>query len=406
MRFTYTAQDKKGVEVSGDIEAADEKEAASLLVRQGLLPLRLTPIATQTVQASKRFLGSLLSGSIDTFDEVVITRHLGTILSTGTDLLSGLDIIAEDAIKPIVKDIAMDARSRISTGQTLSQALGAWGSQFNPVLLSLVRAGELAGNMAEVLTSYSKELRKEYAFNRKVKGAMVYPAILISALVVMMLIIMTFVIPKLKDLFASTNVTPPLYTRIIFGASDIWLGNYLLIIILFFALGIGGWLAMKNSTARRKAISLIYYLPYLRTIHKNYSLLRLCKTLSHLIKAGIPLERALTITGGAIGGAYEPILKLIAEKNLARGISLAQSMRQYRKSFSSILISVIATGEKSGRIDSSLDQMGEFYEEEVLYALERFLVIIEPVLIVIVGVIIGLVAGSLIAPIYRFIGRF
>lgn len=406
MRYTYTAQDQKGMEVSGDIEAPNEREAAQILVRQKLLPLRLAAIGTPGAKAKGKMFEAVFAGNINTLDEMIITRHLGTILTAGTDLLSGLDIIAEDAIKPIVKTIILDVRSRIATGQTLSQALGAWNSQFNPILLNLVRAGEVAGNLSEVLINYSHELRKDYAFNRKVKGAMVYPLILISALTLMMVIVVSFVIPKLKDIFTSTNITPPLYTRILFSVSDAWLAHYGLIIAIFAGIAAAIMIGLRNSTIRRHIASLIWYLPYLRTIHKNFSIMRLCRTLSHLLKAGVQIEKALLISGQAIGGSYEPILKSIGQENLVRGISLADSMRQHRKHFPSMLISVVATGEKSGKVNASLDQMSEFYEEEVVYALERFLVIIEPTLIVFVGIIIGIVAASLIAPIYKFIGRF
>lgn len=391
--------------MKGEVQAQDEKEAANLIARKGLLPLHITPLEETRAQRSKKMTLSFRKG-LTIFDQIIITRHLGTILTTGTDLLSGLDIIAQDAAKPLVKEIILDIRSRVATGESLYQAISMWKSQFNPVLLNLVRAGEVSGSLAQVLVNYAQELRKDYNFNRKVKGAMIYPLILISALVLMLAIVLWVVIPRLKDLFASTKLEPPFYTKLLFTASDIWVEHYLVIIILAGVAGAGGIIAWRNARFRRPITKLLWRLPYLKNIQQNYSLLRFCKSLATLIRAGIPLENALKITGQAIGAHYEDILKTIAEKNLVRGISLSDSLRQYPKYFPGILISVVATGEKSGQIDATLLHMAEFYEEEVVYALERFLVIIEPLLIMLVGVIIGLMAGSLIAPIYKFIGRF
>ena len=405
MRFTYLAQDKKGMEARGDIEAGNEREAAELVVKKGLIPLKIEFIAGAKRGLGKRFSAPLsFGGRLTTFDEIIITRHLGTILATGVDLLSGLDIIAEDAIKPIVKKIVLDIKGRIATGQTLSQAMNAWQAHFNPVLLNLVKAGELSGGLATVLLTHSQELRKDYTFNRKVKGAMIYPVILICALFGMVLLILTIVVPKLKELFLSTDTKIPLYTKIIFQASDIWTTYYLPLSIGMGAALLALIIMFRIPRLRRKITALLWYLPILKTIQKNYSLLRFSKTLSNLIKAGIPFESALKVTGQAIGGRYQPLLEYFAEKNLPKGITLSDSMRAHPQYFPGILTSVVATGEKSGQMDATLAQMSEFYEEEVIYALEQFLVIIEPVLIIIVGIIVGAMTGSLFSPLYRFIG--
>lgn len=407
MRFTFTAQDKRGAIFKGDVEAADRREAAAALTTKGLTPLAIEAAEEEKAKKGGRVRTPLfLTGGLTTFDQIVFTRHLGTILNTGTDLLSGLDIIAEDAIKPIVRRIVLDVKSRIATGETLSQALDAWKQYFSPILLNLVKAAEASGNLPGVLLNYSQELRKDYTFNRKVRGAMFYPAILISALFGMMLLMLTIVVPRLKDLFKSTGFQPPFYTKLLFTASDFWVKHTvsallaLGLVILFLVI------ALRDPRVKRRFSVILWYLPYLNKIQKNATLLHFTKTLATLIRAGFPLKSALLVTGEAAGPKYDRVLTKIAVENLERGISLADSMRQHRKLFPTILISLVATGEKSGQLDSVLVQMSEFYEEEVIYALEQFLTIIEPLLIVIVGVIVGLMVGSLISPIYKFIGRF
>jgi len=407
MRFSFLAQDKKGTLLRGSVEARDRKEVTDLLVSKGLVPLQVAEAEGKKIKSIKGGkLPLFFSGGLTTFDQIIITRHLGTILNTGTDILTAVDIIAEDAIKPLIKRILADIKSRVATGESVSQALAAWKQYFSPILINLVRAGEASGNLASVLLNYSQELRKDYVFSRKVRGAMFYPAILISALFGMMLLMLTIVIPRLKELFKTTGFQPPLYTKIMFAVSDLWLKNTVPLLIAMAAFGLFLYFGLRDPRLRRRLGNILWYLPYLNKIQRNATLLRFSKTLAALIKAGFPLKSALLVTGDAVGLKYQQVIVKIANENLERGITLSDSLKQHQKLFPRILISLVATGEKSGQLDSVLSQMAEFYEEEVIYALEQFLTIIEPVLIVIVGIIVGLMVGSLISPIYRFIGRF
>jgi len=405
-RFYFAAQDKDRNVIQGDLDAQDKAGAMEVLAKRGLSPIKLEEL--EAAGAQKKFFNMQMSlgpGHLSPLDEINIVRHLGTILNTGTDLLSGLEMIGEDAINPFVQKMVFDIKEKISRGERFSDALKSWQAQFNPIFISLVRAGEASGNLPGILRAYAIELRKDYNFNRRLKGAMVYPVILIGALVAMLTLILTVVTPRLRELFTSTGAAPPFYTTIFFGASDFLLNNTVFAIALAGALVLGGLITWKNQRLKKKVIIALWYLPFLNKIQKNLALMRLTKVLSSLLKAGFSLKLSLTTASDVATPNYIPILTSIADEKLARGISLADAMMEYPNYFPRILISVVRTGEKSGQLASVLAQMGEFYEEEVVYALELFLTLIEPVLLLIVGLIIGLIASSLIAPLYRLIGN-
>ncbi|MEK7212178.1 MAG: type II secretion system F family protein, partial [Patescibacteria group bacterium] len=299
-----------------------------------------------------------------------------------------------------------DLKDRVGRGEKFSVALAAWPDQFNPIFISLVKAGETSGNLPSILLSYAQELRKDFTFNRKLKAAMVYPLILITALLAMILLVLIVVIPRLQELFISLKATPPFYTKIFFVASD-FLGTYTIPVLLFFALvGFGGFFAMRNRKMRRHIDVVLWRLPILNKIQRNLTLMRFSKTVSSLIQTGFPLKSALLVSGGVMSLRYEQALKTIAEKRLETGVTFADALKEYPELFPEVLTSVIATGEKTGQLSSVLAQMADFYEEEVIYGLEILLTLVEPILLVVVGIVVGLLASSLIAPIYRLIGSF
>lgn len=408
-RFYYVAQDKDRNLERGDIEGKDRKEAIDILIRRGLTPIKFEVVNEgEGTTRTRSFFSHTLSfgGRLTTFDQVTIIRHLGTILHTGTDLLTALEIIARDSIKPLTKRILYDIKERVARGEHFSETIRVWQEQFDPVFVNLIRAAEASGNLPTVLLSYAKELRKDMTFMRKLRGAMVYPVILISALTAMIVLILAVVIPRFKELFVSLKAEPPLYTKIFFFASDVLLAYTVPLVTIVVILFIVVFFAFRHKRLRRQLGLLVWHLPVLRTVAKNLTLLRFSKTVANLLEGGFSLKAALLVAGEVVSPNYERALREVAEKKLEEGVSFAEALGRYPRLFPEVLVSVIATGERTGQLSAVLLEMAEFYEEEIIYSMELLLTLIEPVLLLIVGLIIGLLAGSLIGPIYRLIGRF
>lgn len=405
-RFFYAAQDKQGVLIKGDVQAASREEAINNLMKRGLTPIKIELAAGQT--AASRFssvskMQVSFGRRLTMFDQIIFIRHLGTVLKSGTDILTGFDIIAQDAIKPLVRKIAYDMKDRLGRGESFSDAIKYWQNQFNPIFINLVKAGETSGNLPDILLSYSRELRKDYTFVRKLRGAMVYPAILILALGAMMIIVLSVVAPKLKELFISLKADPPFYTKFFFIVSDLWLNYTVPIIIAAVIAAILIFMAFRLKKVRLIAGGLLWHLPILNKMQKNLSLMRFSKTTAHLLQAGFSLKGALATASEIMSQKYQSAI-LNVQKKLEQGISFAEALREHPDLFPGILISVVATGEKSGQLISVLNQMSEFYEEEIIYSLELLLTVFEPIMLLIVGVVVGLLASSLISPIYRLVG--
>lgn len=405
-RFSYVAQNSESEISKGVIEAPTHSEAVRSLVRKGLSPIKLEAFKDASEKNKTLSLAVSFRKNLNLFDQINILRHLGTILNTGTDLLSGLDIIAKDAINPLVQKILYDIKERVGRGERFSDAIEKWRSQFNPIFVSLIRAGESSGTLPKTLINYAQELRKDYSFFRKLRSAVTYPVILVIAVVAMILILISIVVPRLKQLFSTTRAAPPFYTKIFIVISDFWLAH-LWVILVILALGVIALiLAFRKKKLREKFMEVLWYFPVLKKINRNLVLARFTKTLANLIDAGFSLKDALHTTEEVVGPRHRKALKEIAETKLAKGVEFSEALKAYEDLFPRILVSVIATGEKSGQLSSVLLQMGEFYEEEVLYSLELFLTLIEPLLLVFVGLIVGLMAASIISPIYSLIGHF
>lgn len=408
--FSFVAQDKYRTLVRGDIEAKNRTEAFEALTGRGLSPIQIELIALEEnglkAKISKIFsVPAIFGGKLTLFDQMTFVRNLGTLLNTGMDIITCLETIREDAIKPLVKRIANNLKSRITKGESLSAAFQAWHDDFNPVFVHLVRAGEASGTLPDVLVNYAQELRKEYTFRRKLRGSMIYPSVLIAALIGMIILILTVVIPRLKELFRSTKIEPPLYTKIFFTVSDIWLAAMPIIIGAAVLLTVVIIVMLQNKKLRRVLGLALWYIPLIKKIQKNLILMRFSKTIAALLNAGFALKSALSIASEGLIPNYRQALTEIAETKIERGISFSQGLSYYPKLFPHTYVSVVATGEKSGQLNRVLLQMAEFYEEDVAYALETFLTLVEPLLLIFVGLVVGLIASSLISPLYNLIGK-
>lgn len=406
-RYSYVAQEKSHKIANGTIDAKNRNEALELLRMRGITPLKLTLI--EGAEGGPSWFSRLaeklsLGSSLTAMDQIIVIRELGTILQGGTDLVVALEVIAADAIKPAVRKIMHGLRDSVERGASFHGALLAHKDSFSPIFLNLVKAAEASGGLPAMLTSYAKELRKDNAFSRKIKGALIYPIILVISLLAMIVLILTVVAPHLKELFASLKTQPPFYTRGFFFLSDIWVAHMSSIIAVAIVFAVMMIVGFRIKKTQRYVIGLLWHLPLLHKIQRSLSLMRFSRTIATLINSGFPLKEAVLVVRDVMGPQFRDPLTLIAEKRLEEGVSFSAALAAYPKLFPGMLTSVISTAEKSGHLSASLEDMAEFYEDDVSYSLEMVLTLIEPVLLAVVGIIIGLLAASLIAPLYKVIG--
>jgi len=403
--FYYKAAQPNGTIIEGELEAPQKKIVIETLERQGLLPLAVELKEKGIVQTVKRGFGLYLFQGITTLDKIVLVRHLSTMIKAGMGLLEAVEILMEDATKPLMKKILSQAKFNLEKGIPLSATFAAYPKYFPPVIVNLLKAGEASGNLERVLDQISEQLQKEYDLIRKVRNAMAYPIILLVASFGVVILLLVFVLPRLAKIFSQTGIKLPLITRILVAISKVLtynifltLGVIILLVIFIFAL-------RKFPKTKKILASLYNRTPILKDLIKKIALTRFCRVLNTLLVSGIPIMDALQITALAVSNEIykEAILKTV-EKDIAKGISLGKSLSQNPEIFPRLVTSMISIGEKAGSLEMVLRALSNFYEEEVDSTLRNLVSILEPILLLFVGFIVGSVALSIILPVYQVLG--
>lgn len=396
--YKYMAADADGKIKSSQMEALDRDTVISYLKGQNLLVV--------SVKEEKPEIGRVFGRKVAILDKINLTGNLAVMLKAGVSVSEALEIIARDSKNPYFQNICADLRFALENGQPLSEGLNHYEKDFDHVFVSLVKAGEESGRLEQVLTQLALQLKKEYSLTSKVRNAFAYPVVLVCGLIGVVVLLMTFVLPKLVSLFESSNLKLPLGTKIVFAISRLLSANpYVsLSVIILFVVGIV--LILRLKKVRTYLMSLLFKIPLSATLLRQIELTRFTQTLGNLLQSGVPIIKALDITAQAMAIPAFKKMTLQAKEDIAKGVSLSNAFKKNKKIFPEMLVSVMQVGEKSGNLDKLLFGLGDFYEEQVDNTLNNLAGLVEPVLLVIVGLAIGGMAISIILPIYQLIGSF
>lgn len=403
MLFHFVAQDKQGRVKEGNVSQPNLQAALDFLASQNLKPISVKPIA---LEKAKRGL-KIGKESLSLTDKVFLTKYLSLMLKVGTDLFSAIDILIEDFESGPARRFLLEIRSNLEKGQPFYLAFQNHPDYFSQVTINLIKAGESAGNLEKTLEQVSFDLEREKELSSKVKSALIYPIILVVASFFMIIFLATFAIPKLGEMFLSTGKEVPIYTRIVLGVG-MFLNRYVFIIV---PLIIGVPLILyfyfsKNKKGKLYFNNLLEKIPVVKGLVEKMALQRFASVLGSLIKAGMPIIQAVEVTARAVGNPkYEASLNRIAKEYLGKGISIGDSFKR-EKIFPAVVSNLLAIGEKAGHTEEILFTLSTFYESEIDVALKSLVSFIEPVLLVIIGVIVGGIALSLIVPVYQLVGQF
>jgi len=396
--FEYTAADKEGKLTNGEMEAVDRSAVISYLKDQSLLVVSVKEKSNQAF--SKVFSG----GKITSLDRINLAGNLAIMLKAGVSMPEAISVIAKDSKNTYFRQVLSDIRFGLENGKPLSEGLSHFPNDFNNVFVSLVKSGEASGNLQEVLKELNLQLKKDYSLVSKIRAAFAYPIVLVVGLLGVLILLMTFVLPKLVTVFQDANLKIPITTRVIFAISRALSFKPYLTIIVFFAIGIGLFFLFRNKKVRKALNQFVFHIPIVSSLLKQVELTRFARTLGNLLKSGIPIIEALGITADALTLNEFRKVVLSAKENIAKGVSLANAFRKNEKIIPGLLVSVIQVGEKTAELDEMLLNLADFYEEQVDNSLRSMASLIEPILLVIVGLAIGLVAVSIIVPIYQLMG--
>ncbi|MDA8329579.1 MAG: type II secretion system F family protein [Betaproteobacteria bacterium] len=391
LTFAWEGANKKGKFMSGEQLAVSEVVARSLLRQQGIIVRKITK-KNNILNRGKKITGK---------DVALFTRQLATMMKAGVPLLQSFDIIAQGHTNPSVQKLLYDIKTDIESGSSLTQAFGKYPLYFDALYLNLVEAGEQAGILDEIMDRIAVYQEKTIAIIGKIKSALFYPISIIVVAFVITAIIMLFVVPAFKQLFSSFGATLPTPTLILMGISDFFVAYWWLI---FSVIGGGLWFFFymwKRSRAMQHAMDRIMLkAPIFGAILKKAAVARWSRTLSTMFAAGVPLVEALPSVAGASGNIifYDATLKI--RDDVSSGVSLAYAMRA-ANIFPSMVLQMVAIGEESGSLDAMLSKVADFYEAEVDDAVAALSSLMEPIIMVVLGVLIGGMVVAMYLPIFK-----
>lgn len=402
--FSYEALDSRGRVVSGSVEAPD----AQSVVRD----LRNSRYTVTNIREKKDSLRALRMLSqrferVSLYALAIFTRQFAVLFNSGISTVRGLEGLGRQSLNARLTRAIQAVYDDIRGGYSLAKAMARHPDVFSPVYISMVKAGEMSGAMGEILDRLATFLERELTLQKKVAAATTYPAVVFVACVAVTFILVTYVFPTFIDLFEGIDVRLPWITR-----SLIWITstirNPLIMLPILVAIGAGIYTVLeyfKTPWGRRQKDRMMLDLPVLGILMKKVALSRFCRTLGTLLGSGVPMVHALEIVAKAAGN--EVISDVIEEvqMGLKAGMRLSQPLKEYRL-FPPMLAQMVAIGEETGNLPLMLNKLADFYDLEVEHSLEALTAMLEPVMILFMGIAVGYVLLAVFIPVYDLVGQF
>jgi type IV pilus assembly protein PilC len=400
--FIYKAKSLNGETESGILESESLRELSQNLKKRGLI---LVDAEIKTENKKRILKWTIFSGKVSITEKIVMTRNLWIIIATGLPLVRGFSILASQARNRKMKYALLDISREIGQGKNLSDSLKKYPDIFSDLYINMVQSGEESGTMEEVLKVLSLQLKREKEMKSSVQKALIYPAVLVLTMVAVGLLILIFVFPKIKKLFQSLNADLPITTKIILGTGDFLMTYWYVLIIALFVAVFAFVFSIKTKTGRFLIDTISLKIPLVSSLVVKSNSAAFARSLSSLMASGVPLIKSLEITGGNVSNFYFKQALKESAKRVEKGEKLFSSLKPYQKFFSYGTIEMVEMGEETGKTSTILKTMADFYEEEVLNDAYTISTLIEPILIIVLGSVVGVFAISIIGPLYSVMGN-
>lgn len=394
-KYVYRARDKSGNLVTGDVEASNESAAAKLLRDRGYIVVSIRPSMN-----SLKYLMNSFSNRVSYSDIVAFTRQLATMVNAGlpiTESFSILRLQAKPSFQPIIQQILAD----IEGGQSLSNAIKRHPRVFTPSYIALVKAGETGGVLDKVLARLADNLERTQEFRGKVKGALIYPMIIVIGMIGVSIIMIVFVIPKLTTLYSQFGAELPLSTKILTGISDVIIQFWYLIII---ALGLAGWgyyMWSKTDFGKHKMAEIMFKLPIIGDLQKQIILTELTRTLSLMVASGVPILEGLAVSSDVVTNVIISDAIKDVSHQIEKGFPIAFSFAKHPDAFPYILSQMVAVGEETGKMDEVLSKISHVFEVESEQKVKALTSAIEPIIMIFLGLGVAFLVIAVVLPIYK-----
>jgi len=394
--YEYTARNPaNGQILKGQLDVASKDDVVKHIKQQKMMMVNIR-------EQPKKITFSLKRKGVATRDIVIFTRQFATMINAGLPLVQSLDILAKQTENPALAEVTRQVVYDVESGHTLADAFSKHPKAFTDLYVNMVAAGEAGGILDTILLRLATFLEKNDALMRKVKGAMVYPGVIFTVAAVAVAVLLIFVIPTFQAMFASVNLELPLPTRIVIGASQLLI-NYWWVIIAVIGLAIFGIRRYYATDDGRKRIDqMLLNAPVLGDMLRKSAVSRFTRTLGTLISSGVSILDGLEITAKTAGNRVIHDAVMASRQSIAGGETIAEPLEK-SKVFPPMVISMIAVGEQTGGLDEMLSKIADFYDDEVDVAVSALLSLMEPIMIVVLGVIVGGMVVAMYLPIFDMV---
>ncbi|MCX6759917.1 MAG: type II secretion system F family protein [Candidatus Nealsonbacteria bacterium] len=400
--YSYVAKNLKGIPKSGTIEAENQQQVARSLKEDGYI-LVSAKAEGQGEKFKSSFSLPFLSG-VSLSEKMIFTRNLQVMVSAGVSLPNSLKILSRQSKSRKFKKVISEISEGVVKGENFSDLLTRHKSVFSDLYCNMVRVGEESGTMESVLSILTKQMEKEHELKSRIIGAMVYPAVILVTMMGIGVLMLILVIPKLAETFKDLGIDLPPTTRFV-----IWLGNsardfWYLIPVLIFGVIFLFKLGAKTKIGKFLIDTMVLKIPVVSGLVKKTNSAYTVRTLGSLIASGVPITRALELVAGSLSNSYFKKAILASSEKIKKGGKLADALKEYEeKLYSSLVIQMIEIGEETGKTAEILNKLADFFEEEVANATKNLSAIIEPVMMVVIGAVVGFFVVSMIQPMYGMI---
>jgi len=402
MLFSYKAKLKEGGVIENVIESLDRFTLAKELRSHGNTPIFIHE-KKEGLQFSK--FSSDMFAHVKASELIIFTKNLSGMLKAGLSLYRALSVLQKQTKNPLLNKILVSLGNDINAGGTLSSGLAKFPDVFSKLFVSMTSAGEESGNLSNALSDIGANLDKSHALSKKIQSALIYPGVIVSAMLVIGILMFAFVVPTLANTFKELGVKLPLSTQIIIGLGNFFSDHLILTFVLLIAMA-GGLYSLTRTAFFGKYVDyFVVRMPLIGTLAKELNTARTARTIASLLVSGVSITRSLEITEDVVQNRYYKEVLNQAKFSIEKGAPFSEIFRMHPELYPVMMAEMIQVGEETGKLSDMLSNIASFYEEEIENKTKNLSTIIEPVLMVFIGAGVGFFAISMISPLYSILGN-
>lgn len=398
MNFKVTLKKSDGTQITKDVEAASRFVVYGEAEKEGSTVISIDEGAGPSIFAR---MNAIKFGTGIKMDErIAFTKNISAMLTAGLTLSRAMSVIERQTRNKNLKAILVDLEEQVKAGSNFHEALEKYPKVFSRLFISMSKAGEESGTLSDALKVVARQMDRSFTLQKKIKGAMIYPSIIMFAIVVIGILMMIYVVPTLSNTFKELNVKLPTATRVIIGMSDFMAGNAILVFVIFGFVVAGILVFVKSKRGSAIVLKTSLYIPVIGELVRETMSARAARSMSSLLVSGVEMLTALSIAEEVVGDNIFGKVVGEAALRIKKGDSLSSAFADYPKLYPIFMADMIAVGEETGKVSDMLSQVAEYYENDVEEKTKDLSTIIEPMLMLVIGVAVGVFALAMITPIY------